>query len=193
MMEKSCCCVVVLVWNLFTCALWEARYVRVGKGVLTLQGISKHAQPRATDDGHLGAVLRLRHQPIGRLLVFVMTAGRKMRRQEKICPNYYFRVTFVQPRQSESHYAVHRHQRHRMTKNEFWVKWKRRSEEEWNDITFRIFLPNSDCCPRSKKKKKKKMTWVYVEYSRNWNLIKNMKSDEDLLVEVYLFCTQSSD
>lgn len=59
-----------------TCALGEAWYVRVGKGVLTLEGLGQHAQSRAADDGHLGAVLCVRQQPIGCLLVLVVTADR---------------------------------------------------------------------------------------------------------------------
>lgn len=59
-----------------TCALREARDVRVGEGVLTFEGVSEHAQTRPADDSHLGAVLRLRHQPISCLLVFIMTANK---------------------------------------------------------------------------------------------------------------------
>lgn len=56
-----------------TCALWETWYVRISEGVLALEGVSEHAQSGPTDDCHLGAVLRLRHQPISCPLVFVMT------------------------------------------------------------------------------------------------------------------------
>lgn len=55
------------------CALWEAWYVRIREGVLTLEGVSQHAQSRTADDRHLWAVLRMRPQPISCLLVFVMT------------------------------------------------------------------------------------------------------------------------
>lgn len=70
-----------------TCALWEAGYVRVGKGVLTLEGVGQHAQSRPADDRHLGAVLRLRQQPVSCLLVLVMTAVKKKKRKEELIYN----------------------------------------------------------------------------------------------------------
>lgn len=65
--------------SLCTCALREAWDVGVGEGVLALEGVSEHAQTGATDDGHLGPMLRLRHQPVSCLLVLVMTANKQGR------------------------------------------------------------------------------------------------------------------
>jgi len=65
---------IIIVYSGSTCALWEARYVRISEGVLTLERVGEHAQSGPADDGHLGAVLSLSPQPIGCLLVFVVTA-----------------------------------------------------------------------------------------------------------------------
>lgn len=85
-----------------TCTLWEAGNIRVFKGVLGLEGISQHAQPRSTDDGHFRSVLCLGQEPIHCPLVVYMT----VRRHHKyLCYVWWFDfiLTFYQDKRHLQH------------------------------------------------------------------------------------------